>query len=140
MYIWTLFPEAENSQSTKNSPDPSIQSRRCNILINKHHKKSEMKMIKQSQGSSRWFKPSEGHVHIIETFTIRPKYIFLRWCSSYFFSKYLNCNMSPPTKILQNFLPEDGLCYDINISLYSYLVSKHSFFQKDSLLLFKCQK
>lgn len=80
--------------------------------------------------------PADGLVHIIEAFTVRPKYIFLRWYSSCFSSKSLNCNMSPPTTILQTLSPEDGLCKDI----YSYLASNPSSFQKDPQLLFKCQK
>lgn len=96
-------------------------------------------MIKQSQGSFRWFMLGEGHVHIMETFTIRPKYIFPRLYSSYFSTKYLNCNVSPPTKILQIFCLRMAFA-TLCISLYSYLARKHSFFQKDSLLLFKCQK
>lgn len=93
-------------------------------------------MIKPSQWVFRCYMPAEGLVHIIEVFTVKRKCIFLKWYSSYFSSKSLNCNLSPPTTILQTFSPEDGLCKDI----YSYLASNPNSFQKDCQLLFKCQK
>lgn len=64
------------------------------------------------------FTRASDYLYQVKVSFIILKHIFLRWNSSYFSSKYLNWNMSPPTKILKIFLPEDGLCKEIYIYIY----------------------